>query len=338
MNKRMFEIDRSRGYMPGGLLAIVLALPAYGAGIVEIRPVSLGAPSPVLGQPIKMAPSAAFSQLPSLPGGQADLPAAPAIIGQAVRAADAGPALSASRFAIQIPEPNDLTIDPARMRPVKLREFDQAVMPRIMSLQFFSFNKNRWVKMPYHNIYNNCFARRAAVDAFLWFAAPLKAEVTREGTLMQYLLPGFKTPDFKTNAWVETARINVIGQLQPPSGHASWSNHETVVINTDQGVMVVDPAFSAHPLTLQQWFAYFAPGKTCQPADGDLMRSINMQLVRTQNFHQPWDPKVPRCGYAFGQRLDARDMISATANFYGTAEQKFLGAKFYSSLEDDLSQ
>ena len=299
---------------------------------------SLGAPSPVLGQSLKMAPSAAFSQLQSMLGDQAALPAAPAIRPQVVPAADAGPALSTVRFAIRIPEPDDLVIDPAQMRAVNLQEFDRTVMPQIMSLQFYSHNKNSWVKMPYKDIYNSCFARRAAVDAFLWFAAPLKAVLTQKGGLKQYLLPGFQTPDFKTKAWVETARINVIGELRPPGGQVAWSNHETVVINTDQGVMVVDPSFSGHPLTLQKWFAYFAPGKTCQPADWDLMRSINMQLVRTQQFHQPWDPKVPHCGYAFGQRLDAEDMVTATAGFYGTAEQKFLSSKFYSSFETDLSQ
>jgi|GEM_PF-5140953 len=300
--------------------------------------VALGAPSPIRGQSLQMAPSAAFSQLQSILGDRADLPAAPAIRARAVPMADAGPKLTPSRFAIKIPEPDDLVIDPAQMRPVNLQEFDQTVMPRIMKLQFFSYDKNAWVKMPYKNIYNNCFARRAAVDAFLWFAAPLKAELTQKGGLKQYLLPGFKTPDFKTQAWVETARINVIGQLQPPGGHIAWSNHETVVLNTDQGVMVVDPSFSDHPLALPQWFAYFAPDKTCVPADGDLMRSINMQLVKTQQFHQPWDPKVPHCGYTFGQRLDAGDMVTATARFYGTAEQKFLSAKFYDSFETDLSQ
>jgi len=221
---------------------------------------------------------------------------------------------------------------------VNLLEFGQTVMPRIMDLQFFSYNKNSWFKMPYKNIYNNCFARRAAVDAFLWFGAPLKADVAKKGDLEQYLLPGFKSQDFKTKAWIETARINVIGELKPPGGHVAWSNHETVIINTDQGVRVVDPSFSDQPLTLQEWFAYFAPGKTCQPADWDLMRNINMQLVRTQQFHQTWDPKVPHCGYVFGQRLDAGDMVSATAGFYGSAEEKFLSAKFNFSFESALSQ
>ena len=302
--------------------------------------VAAGASGSVLAQSLNVAPSAALVQLRGMLPEGVEVPMAPEVKAQVLRgpAGSAGQGLGASHYAIRIPEPKDLVIDPAQMRPVVLRDFDQKIMPQIMALQFFSYAKNGLVKMPYKYLYNNCFARRAAVDAFLWFGAPLKADLTTKGGEKQYLLPGFQAPDFKTKAWVETARVNVIGQLAPPGGHVGWSNHETVVINTDQGVRIVDPSFSAHPLTLEQWFANFAPEQTCRQADWELMRRINMQLVRTQQFHQPWDPAVPHCGYVFGQRLDAEDMITATAGFYGTAEQKFLSAKFYSTFESALSQ
>jgi len=300
-----------------------------------------GAAGRGLAQSLKMAPSAAFSQLQGMGVQQMDLPDAPAVKAQAVRgqAPQAGsPEQAASHYAIRIPEPDALIIDPTQLRPVNLQEFDRKIMPQIMSLQFFSYNKNKWLKMPYKYLYNNCFARRAAVDAFLWFGAPLKADLTTKGGEKQYLLPGFKDPGFKNQAWVETARINVIGQLQLAGGQVGWNNHETVAINTDQGVMVVDPSFADHALTLPQWFANFAPDKTCQPVDNDMMININLQLAKTEQFHQPWDPKIPHCGYTFGQRLDAGDTITATAGFYGTAEQKFLSSKFYSTFETALSQ
>ena len=56
--------------------------------------VSLGATSSLLGQSVQMAPSAALSQLQSILGDRADLPAAPAIRARAVPMADAGPKLT----------------------------------------------------------------------------------------------------------------------------------------------------------------------------------------------------------------------------------------------------
>jgi len=47
---------------------------------------------------------------------------------------------------------------------------------------------------------------------------------------------------------------------------------------------------------------------------------------------------VPYCGYVFGQRLDAGDVITATANSLGTPEEKFLSAKFWKYFEHDLSE
>ena len=298
--------------------------------------VFIGTPKNTPAQSVTTPASGSLSQLLSIQGDRAELPVVPA--SRAVPTDNPAQTLSTSKVAIQIPEPDSLTIDPAQIRPVNLQDFNRTVMPQIMALKFFSYNKNAWLAMPYKNIYNNCFARRTAVDAFLWFAAPLKADVTKQGGLEQYLLPGFNTPDFKTKAWIETARINVIGELKPPGGHVAWSNHETVIVNTDQGVRVVDPSFANQLLTLEQWFAYFAPGKACLQVSPDMLRDINLQLARTQQFHQTWDPKVPHCGYTFGQRLDAGDMISATAGYYGTAEQKFLSAKFNSTFETDLSQ
>lgn len=160
-------------------------------------------------------------------------------------------------------------------------------------------------------------------------------------TLYSYLLPGFKSPNFKTTAWIETGRINVVGLLKTKS-NVSWSNHETVVINTDQGIRIVDLSFDKEMLlTIDEWLSNFAPdfdSKNCVLGDDNTISAVSTQIVYTQQFHQKWDNSVPKCAYKFGQRLDAKDTVTGTNYSYGTPEEQFLSSKFRWSLEEDLTK
>ena len=236
-----------------------------------------------------------------------------------------------SNVAIEIPETTE-NIDPFELREVDADWFDQQVMPQIMDLKLYSYKRQRWIPIPYDKIENNCFARRFAVDSFLWFGEKLKAVKINEYGKKLYLLPGFTRSDFKERSWIETGRINVVGKLKTANG-VSWSNHEAVVVNSSIGVRVIDPSFSDKLLSLDEWFAFFAPAGRCQWGTAQLLRDINMQLVWTVRFKKPWDESVPDCGYVFRQRLDSRDIITATAGYQGSEEEIFLSARTFHYFE-----
>jgi len=251
--------------------------------------------------------------------------------------------LNEVHYQILIPVEQDSEIDPLKMNVVSEKDFNDQVMPQILDLKFYSYEDSSWHQMPYDYIADYCFARRVAVDAFLWFGEPLQAQWlgrTPGGPSHQgkYLLPGFINKDFKKYAWIETAHVNVIGKLSA-NNDVRWNNHEAVAVNTDEGIRVVDPSFGRELMTLEEWFSNFAPEeseKKCQPASPDMIRKINLELVRTQQFKQKWNPAIPYCGYVFKQRLSSSDMVSDTWGFEGTEEEKFLSAKFFKYFEHDM--
>ncbi|MCK5074556.1 MAG: hypothetical protein KAQ98_14085 [Bacteriovoracaceae bacterium] len=251
--------------------------------------------------------------------------------------------LSKSHYPVATTLENSQEIDPSKMNFVDVDDFNKKTMPQIMNLEFYSYSDNHWHPVLWDQINDYCYARRTAIDSFLWFGAPLKADWTgrssyeckMEGT---YILPGFRNSNYKLYSWVETARINVIGKLKTKSG-MRWNNHEAVVVNTNDGIKIIDPSFSNKLLDFQQWFEHFAPeesNRRCIPTDREGLAAINMELVMTQQFNMPWNTDIPYCGYLFDQRLNVGDTLSMTAYFTGTKEEKFLSAKFYKYFEEDL--
>lgn len=256
-----------------------------------------------------------------------------------------------SRIGIKIPEESFAVVNPEQLRMIDEISLNKSVMPVISGLRFFSHDRQRDVQIPYEKIENNCFARRTAVDAYLWFGEPLRAKqesrvepdpgnpFVRNATITKYryLLRGFEQADYKKRAWVETARVKVLGQLKTNS--VSWKEHEAVVVNTQNGVRVIDPSFSkTKALTLDEWFKFFAPQGLCTALkNAEEAAQITQALIMSTDFKMEWPADVPRCGYSFHQRLDARDTLTNTGwSFGNNLEEIFISSKFRSYFEEAL--
>lgn len=241
--------------------------------------------------------------------------------------------LQLNNIQILVAEPLFTTVNPNMLRSVDEYLFNQEVFPEIDRLMFFSNNKQTWFPISYEDIINNCFARRMLIDLFLWGETSLAGQIQSSVGKIKYLTPFLKTQDFLHYSWIETARIQVVGKLQ--TGAIRWSNHEAVVINSNHGIRVVDPSFARSTLSIESWFLNFAPiesGKTCAETTVQGLKKIHTEMVK-ESMGSPWNPKIPKCGYVFKQRLDALDMDVGTSNFWGTNLEKMLSRDLYNYME-----
>ncbi|MGE3609325.1 MAG: hypothetical protein AB7I27_07045 [Bacteriovoracaceae bacterium] len=238
--------------------------------------------------------------------------------------------LKNNNVPILFPEPLEREVDPAKLRVVDEEWFNQEVYPELYQIVFFSHLKQDWFKIPHSEIYNNCFARRMLIDLFLWGETTFQATIENHSDKIKYLTPFFRTQNFIDVSWIETARIVVVGKLQ--AGEIKWSNHEVVALNTDQGIRILDPSFSNRLLKSEEWFSYFAPEGRCFKTSTEGLREINQEMVR-ERMGGSWRPQIPKCGFVFQQRLDAQDIISGTARYFGTPLEKMLSRKLYNYME-----
>lgn len=239
-----------------------------------------------------------------------------------------------NQVELQIPEPSSSAIDVSQLRIVDEAWFNFEVYPELLNLKFFSHRKQKWFPIPYIEIHNNCFARRMLVDLYLWGETKFRATIETQGSAIKYLTPLFMSSRFLNESWIETGRVLVVGKLR--AGDIMWSNHEAVVINTNNGIRVVDPSFSHKTLRLDDWFWNFAPEnngkKICNEVTVQVMRKINSAMVQ-EPFGVPWPAGLPKCGYLFRQRLDAEDMVTGTNGYWGSALEKMVSRDLESYIE-----
>lgn len=171
------------------------------------------------------------------------------------------------------------------------------------------------------------------IDLFLWGETVLAANIETLNEKIKYLTPFLKNEDFIHYSWIETGRIMVVGKLQV--GSIRWTNHEAIIVNTNLGIRVVDASFASELLTINDWMTKFAPidsQKTCVATTVDGIREINMEMIK-ESMGSVWNPRVPKCGYVFKQRLDAEDMTSETSRFWGTDLEKMISRKLSNYME-----